>query len=211
MMSSRRVFILGLSLSSFALSDARAADHVAGLHSSSTSSLGISMFEEEPEAAWPLEVEWGILDLARPGLVPRRGRVVTEGGQVTRLTESISHARGQDTFALQVAARNHARHQTELEYQLRVSRAEWETLSIDGYFKHRLGVGPAPTLGEATTRASRSANGACRIPRKRLRTPSPRRCGRTRKAPVDSHPRRTTWCSSTVVSERGARGRRCRI
>ncbi len=156
MMSSRRVFILGLSLSSFALSDARAADHVAGLHSSSTSSLGISMFEEEPEAAWPLEVEWEILDLARPGLVPRRGRVVTEGGQVTRLTESISHARGQDTFALQVAARNHARHQTELEYQLRVSRAEWETLSIDGYFKHRLGVGPAPTLGEATTRASRA-------------------------------------------------------
>jgi hypothetical protein len=114
------------------------------------------MFEEEPEAVWPLEVEWEILDLARPGIAPRRGRVVTKAGRVTRLTESISHARGQDTFALQVSARNHARHQTELEYELRVSRAEWETLSLDGYFKHRLGVGPAPTLGEAATRASRA-------------------------------------------------------
>lgn len=154
-MSSRRFLIFGLSLSSFALSDARAADHVAGVDSSS-SSLAISMFEEEPEAAWPLEVEWEILDLARPGLVPRRGRVVADGGRETRLTESIHHSRGQDTFSLRVAARHHARHQTELEYRLQVSRAEWATLSFDGYFKHRLGVGPAPTLGESTLRASRA-------------------------------------------------------
>ncbi len=155
MKSSRRLLILGLSFSAFTLSDARAADHVAGVDSSS-SSLGISMFEEEPEAAWPLEVEWEIVDLARPGLAPRRGRVVAEGGQVTRLTESIRHGRGQDTFALEVSARNHARQETELEYRLRVSRADWETLSLDGYFKHRLGVGPSPTLGDSTLRASRA-------------------------------------------------------
>ncbi|MGB1701206.1 MAG: hypothetical protein ACPHRO_14710 [Nannocystaceae bacterium] len=154
MKSARRMLLLGLSLSLFALTDARAADHVAGVHSSS--SLGISMFEEEPEAAWPLEVEWEILDLARPGVAPRKGRVVAKGGQETQLTEAIRHSRGQDTFALQVAARNHARHETELEYRLSVSRAEWASLSIDGYIKHRLGVGPAPTLGASTLRASRA-------------------------------------------------------
>ena len=157
MTSWSRVRYFGLFLPLLALSDARAADHAAGVAViTSTSSLGVSMFEAEPEAAWPIDLEWEIVEIAEPGSTPHVRRTQTPSGHQVMLTESVAHDTGHDIFRLTASARHHALQATELEYRLTVHRARFKQMPLTAYVQHRFGVGPAPALESETLEISRA-------------------------------------------------------
>lgn len=146
---------LGLLAPLLVFSDARAADHDAGA-SFRPSVMGVSMFQAVPDAAWPFEVTWEVIEIGTPGSQPRAARTQAKTGQRVSLSQSIGHGLGHDIFRLDVVARHHEAGRTELEYRLTVHHAAYESMAFGEYVQHRLGLGDGPSLGKETLYASRA-------------------------------------------------------
>ena len=146
---------LGLLAPLLVFSDARAADHDAGA-SFRPSLMGVSMFQAMPDAAWPFELTWEVVEIGVPGSQPRAARTLAASGQRVALSQSVGHDLGHDIFRLDVVARHHEAGETEIEYRLTVHRAAFERMELGAYMQHRLGLGDGPTLGDETLYASRA-------------------------------------------------------
>ena len=119
-------------------------------------SLSRSIFADESEALWPIEVSMQIVPVALGDEFAEASSITVDDGHSTRLATVQRAPTGQHTFELEVVARHHARHRVELEYDLTVHEARYEQMSPSSYLWHRLEFGPGPTLGPARVRAVRS-------------------------------------------------------
>jgi hypothetical protein len=118
-------------------------------------SLSVPMFGDRSEALWPLQVGLEIVDATGNVVVPRRELVVADG-QHTTFSEVISSPRGSHAFELELVARHHARDAIELEYDLLVRQARFESLTWGDYLLHRLSLAPRPQLGPGAIAAARA-------------------------------------------------------
>ncbi|MCA9711359.1 MAG: hypothetical protein KDK70_36305, partial [Myxococcales bacterium] len=88
-------------------------------------------------------------------LMPTRAITVPDGSRV-----SFSHAiwtpRGRRGFAVDVVARQHPRGELEIEWDLLVEDAPYQSVTVGDYLLHRLRFGPRPAIGPQLTRVSRA-------------------------------------------------------
>jgi len=131
-----------------------AADHV---DAAETSTFATSIFEDESDALWPIDLQVDILPLdANDDADAVHRRVVITDGQWTSLAHVIETPQGLDQFELELTAHHHAREAIEIEYDLTVAETPYERTSVAGYVLHRLHLGPAPVLGKPALRVARA-------------------------------------------------------
>lgn len=144
-----RFALLGLALTGLVLATAPAQAATPG------HSLSVPMFGDRSEALWPLEIGLEVVADSGAIVVPRR-EVVVADGQHFMFSEVVSTPRGSHAFELEVVARHHARDAIELEYDLLVRQARFESLTWADYLLHRLSLGPRPQLGPGAIAAARA-------------------------------------------------------
>lgn len=120
-----------------------------------TDSLSVPMFGDRSESLWPLQIGLEIVDAGGHVVVPLRELVVADG-QHTTFTEAIATPRGSHAFELELVARHHAGNKIELEFELLVRQARFESLTWSDYLLHRLSLGPRPGLGPQAIAAARA-------------------------------------------------------
>lgn len=120
-------------------------------------SLATPITAELQQALWPVEVGVEIVEVSHEPveLLPVRSVTVPDGNQVT-FSQAIWTPRGRRDFAIDVVARQHPRAQVEIEWDLLVQDAPYETVSVGDYLLHRLRFGPRPGVGAQQVRVSRA-------------------------------------------------------
>lgn len=126
-------------------------------------SLATPITAELQQQLWPVEVAVQIVAVAEPGvpldgpveLMPVDAVTVPDGNRLT-MSHTIWTPRGRRSFAVDVAARQHPRGQMEIEWDLVVEDAPYQTVSVGEYLLHRLRFGPRPEVGEQRVRVSRA-------------------------------------------------------
>lgn len=118
-------------------------------------SLSRPMFGDRSEALWPLQVGLEVVTESGEVVVPRRELVVADG-QHTIFSEVIATPMGSHAFELELVARHHAAGAIELEYDLQVRQARFESLTWRDYVLHRLSLAPRPQLGPVQLAAARA-------------------------------------------------------
>lgn len=115
-------------------------------------SLSTPITSELAQELWPVEigveiveVDDGISEGAPVEAMPRRTVVVPDGNRIS-FSSAIWTARGRRDFTVDVAAHQHPRQEIELEWDLVVEDAPYETVSVQDYVLHRLRFGPRPSV-----------------------------------------------------------------
>lgn len=119
-------------------------------------SLSRSIFADESDALWPIEVSMQIVPVELGDEFAEVTSITVEDGHSTGLTTVQRAPTGHHTFQVDVIARHHARRRVELEYDLTVEEARFDRMSPSRYLWHRLDLAPGPTLGPSRVRAVRS-------------------------------------------------------
>ncbi|MCX4241121.1 hypothetical protein [Paraliomyxa miuraensis] len=130
-------------------------------------SLATPITAELTQDLWPVELGVEIVAVGPPlgetsssralasTLMPTRSVTVPDGRRV-----SFSHAvwtpRGRRAFTVDVAAHQHPRGEIEIEWDLLVEDAPYETVSVGEYLLHRLRFGPRPGVEDERVRVSRA-------------------------------------------------------
>ncbi|MEM9455778.1 MAG: hypothetical protein AAGF11_16480 [Myxococcota bacterium] len=132
-------------------------------------SLATPITAELQQALWPVEVALEIVAVPDPGrseprpgaepepivLMPTDAVTVPDGHRLS-LSHAISTPRGRRNFSVDIAARQHPRDQMEIEWDLVVEDAPYQTMSVGDYLLHRLRWGPRPEVDEPIIRVSRA-------------------------------------------------------
>jgi hypothetical protein len=127
-------------------------------------SLATPITSELAQELWPVEVGVEIVAVGPPlggmegasaPLLPSRSVTVPDGNRVS-FSRAIWTPRGRRAFSVDVAARQHPRGEVEIEWDLVVEDAPYETVSVGDYLLHRLRFGPRPQVGPEQVRVSRA-------------------------------------------------------
>lgn len=128
-------------------------------------SLATPITAELQQELWPVEVAVQIVAVTDAGalapapepveLMPVDAVTVPDGNRVT-LSHAMWTPRGRRMFAIDVVARQHPRAQMEIEWDLVVEDAPYQTVSVGEYLLHRLRFGPRPGVGDQRVRVSRA-------------------------------------------------------
>lgn len=130
------------------------AEHVSGAEGST---FATSMFGDERDALWPIDLEVEISPLDAPDDDHRvRRRVTITDGQWTSLSHVVETPQGLDQFELELTAHHHARSAIEIEYDLAVTETPYQRTTVADYVLYRLQLGPAPVLGKPALKAARA-------------------------------------------------------
>ncbi|MCH9685611.1 MAG: hypothetical protein K0V04_29540 [Deltaproteobacteria bacterium] len=125
-------------------------------------SLATPITAELRQELWPVKVAVEIVAVddddgnagpAEP--MPRREVVVPDGNHLAFST-AVWTSRGRRDFAVDVVAHHHPRGDMEIEWDLRVEDAPYQTVSVGEYVLHRLRFGPRPGVGPEQVRISRA-------------------------------------------------------
>ena len=115
----------------------------------------MSLFGDEREALWPMQVGVEVATVDGDVVVPLRDVVVAHG-QHTMFAEVIEAPRGSHAFELELVARHHFGDAIELEYDLHIRQAHFESLTWGNYLLHRMSLAPRPQVGEDALAAARA-------------------------------------------------------
>ncbi len=128
-------------------------------------SLATPITAELLQELWPVEVAVEIVAIAAPTdlepardpveLLPVRSVTVPDGNRVS-FSQGIWTPRGHRDFTVDVVARQHPRERMEIEWDLVVEDAPYQTVSVGDYVLHRLRFGPRPQVGDQQVRISRA-------------------------------------------------------
>lgn len=125
-------------------------------------SLATPITAELRQELWPVEIGVEIVEVdddASEGepveAMPMRPVVVPDGNRVA-FSSAIWTPRGRRDFSVEVAAHQHPRDEVEIEWDLLVEDAPYETVSVGDYLLHRLRFGPRPGVGPDQVRVSRA-------------------------------------------------------
>lgn len=127
-------------------------------------SLATPITSELAQELWPVEVgveivavgpPLGGLEGASATLLPTRSVTVPDGNRVS-FSRGIWTPRGRRAFSVDVAAHQHPRGEIEIEWDLVVEDAPYQTVSVGDYLLHRLRFGPRPEVGPEQVRVSRA-------------------------------------------------------
>ncbi len=150
----RAALVLGL-----ACTFATAADPAVAANSLATPITG-----QLQQDLWPVDVAVEIVAISSPGqqtpaepvaLLPSRTVTVPDGNRVS-FSQAVWTPRGRRDFAVDVVARQHPRDQMEVEWDLVVEDAPYQTVTVGDYVLHRLRFGPRPQVGSELVRVSRA-------------------------------------------------------
>lgn len=131
-------------------------------------SLATPITAELAQELWPVEVGVEIVAVGPPlgetssssralatPVLPSRSVTVPDGNRVT-FSRAVWTPRGRRAFTVDVAAHQHPRDEIEIEWDLVVEDAPYETVSVGEYVLHRLRFGPRPAVGPELVRVSRA-------------------------------------------------------
>lgn len=126
-------------------------------------SLATPITAELAEELWPVQVGVEIVAVAPPAadaplaaaVLPSRAVTVPDGNRVS-FSRAVWTPRGRRAFTVDVAAHQHPRGEIEIEWDLVVEDAPYETVSVGEYVLHRLRFGPRPGVGPERVRVSRA-------------------------------------------------------
>jgi hypothetical protein len=126
-------------------------------------SLATPITAELRRDLWPVEVAVEIIAVGPPlggkspteRLMPNNAVTVPDGNRVS-FSRAIWTPRGRRAFAIDVVAHQHPRGEMEIEWDLLVEDAPYETVSVGDYLLHRLRFGPRPAVGPEQVRVSRA-------------------------------------------------------
>lgn len=125
-------------------------------------SLATPITSELQQELWPVEVgveivevDDGISEGAPVEAMPRRTVVVPDGNR-TSFSSAIWTPRGRRDFTVDVAAHQHPREEIEVEWDLVVEDAPYQTVSVGDYLLHRLRFGPRPGVEADRVRIARA-------------------------------------------------------
>lgn len=121
------------------------------------SSFATSMFEDEREVLWPIDLQLDIkpLDATSDDDAVHRSVVITDG-QWTSFHHAVKTPAGVDSFRVEMTAHHHARQAIEIEYDLEVQQTPYERTTVAAYVLHRLNLGPAPELGRKALQVAKA-------------------------------------------------------
>ncbi len=142
----------------FAVSLAGAAGPAAA-----ADSLAVPITAQLRQELWPVEVAVEIIAVGPPlggespteRIMPTDAVTVPDGNRVS-FSRAIWTPRGRRAFAVDVAAHQHPGGAMEIEWDLLVEDAPYETVSVGDYLLHRLRFGPRPPVGPERVRVSRA-------------------------------------------------------
>ncbi len=140
----------------FALAAAGLASPVQGANS-----LATPITAELRQELWPVRIAVEIVELRRDldrdagEPMPYRAVEVPDGHRVSFATGTWT-PRGHRDFTVDVTAHHHPRGEMEIEWDLVVEDAPYETVSVGEYVLHRLRFGPRPKVGPRLVRVSRA-------------------------------------------------------
>lgn len=130
------------------------AEHASG---AGGSTFATSMFGDEREALWPIDLQVEILPVDAEDDEQRvHRRVAITDGQWTSLSHVVETPQGLDRFEIELTAHHHAQSAIEIEYDLSVIETPYERTTVADYLLYRLSLGPAPILGEPALKAARA-------------------------------------------------------
>lgn len=126
-------------------------------------SLATPITAELRRELFPVEVAVEIIAVGPPlggkspteRLMPNNAVTVPDGNRVA-FSRAIWTPRGRRAFSIDVVAHQHPRGEMEIEWDLLVEDAPYETVSVGDYMLHRLRFGPRPAVGPAQVRVSRA-------------------------------------------------------
>jgi hypothetical protein len=129
-------------------------------------SLAIPITAQMRQELWPVEVGVEIVAVGPPlggpastarteHIMPANAVTVPDGNRVS-FSRAIWTPRGRRAFAIDVVARQHPGDSIEVEWDLLVEDAPYETVSLGEYLLHRLRFGPRPGVGPEQVRVSRA-------------------------------------------------------
>lgn len=129
---------------------------------SGANSLAVPITSELRQELWPVEIGVEIATVddesseAEPiEVMPLRTVTVPDGHPVS-FSSAVWTPQGRLDFEVDVVAHQHPRAEMEVEWDLRVEGAPYETVSVGEYLLHRLRFGPRPDVGPKHVRASRA-------------------------------------------------------
>jgi hypothetical protein len=126
-------------------------------------SLAIPITAQLRQELFPVEVGVEIIAVGPPlggaspteRIMPANAVTVPDGNQVS-FSRAIWTPRGRRAFAIDVVAHQHPGGEIEVEWDLLVEDAPYETVSVGEYLLHRLRFGPRPAVGPDEVRVSRA-------------------------------------------------------
>jgi hypothetical protein len=129
-------------------------------------SLAIPITAQMQQELFPVEVGVEIVAVGPPlggpastahtvHVMPESAVTVPDGNKVS-FSRAIWTPRGRRAFALDVVAHQHPGGTIEIEWDLLVEDAPYETVSVGEYLLHRLRFGPRPGVGPEVVRVSRA-------------------------------------------------------
>lgn len=147
---------LAASLAAFALAG------TAG-PAAAANSLATPITSELRQELWPVELAVEIIAVGPPlggdrpteRIMPSNPVTVPDGNRVS-FSRAVWTPRGRRAFAVDVVAHQHPRGEIEIEWDLLVEDAPYETVSVGDYLLHRLRFGPRPAVGPEQVRVSRA-------------------------------------------------------
>ncbi len=131
-------------------------------------SLAIPITAQLRQELWPVEIAVEIIAVGPPlggpaytergpdeQILPTNAVSVPDGNRVS-FSRAIWTPRGRRAFAIDVVAHQHPGGAMEIEWDLLVEDAPYETVSVGEYLLHRLRFGPRPGVGPEQVRVSRA-------------------------------------------------------
>ena len=119
-------------------------------------SLSVALFGDQREALWPMQIGVEVVSASGGEVVVPLRDVVVSDGQHTIFSEVIEAPRGKHTFELELVARHHFGDAIELEYDLDIRQARFESLTWGSYLLHRMALAPRPQVGDDALAAARA-------------------------------------------------------
>lgn len=133
-----------------------------------TDSLAVPITAQLRQELWPVEVAVEIIAVGPPlggpssaergpdeRIMPTNAVTVPDGNRVS-FSRAIWTPRGRRAFAVDVVAHQHPGGAMEVEWDLLVEDAPYETVGVGDYVLHRLRFGPRPPVGPERVRVSRA-------------------------------------------------------
>ena len=135
----------------------------AAVPAAAADSLAIPITAQLRQELWPVEVAVEIIAVGPPlggespteRVMPTNAVTVPDGNRVS-FSRAVWTPRGRRAFAIDVVAHQHPGDEIELEWDLLVEDAPYETVSVGEYLLHRLRFGPRPGVGPEQVRVSRA-------------------------------------------------------
>jgi hypothetical protein len=138
----------------------------AAAPASAADSLAIPITAQMRQELFPVEVGVEIVAVGPPlggpasapgakRIMPADAVTVPDGNKVS-FSRAIWTPRGRRAFSIDVVAHQHPGGKIELEWDLLVEDAPYESMSVADYVLHRLRFGPRPGVGPERVRVSRA-------------------------------------------------------